>query len=69
MGHPAFCMVIAVVWHVVVNDPRLRVRRLEIRHWLYVDDWLMQAPLAIAVQLLAAVEAAAAARATSRCSP
>ncbi|CAK0833281.1 unnamed protein product, partial [Prorocentrum cordatum] len=49
-GHPAFCMVIAVVWHVVVNDPRLQPCRLEIRHWLYVDDWLMQAPLVIAVQ-------------------
>ncbi|CAK0827898.1 unnamed protein product [Prorocentrum cordatum] len=37
-------------------------RRPEIRRWLCVDDWLLQVPLAIAAQLLAAVEAASAAR-------
>eukprot|EP00959_Pyramimonas_sp_CCMP1952_P215008 4499223-Pyramimonas_sp.AAC.1 len=30
-GSPRLCMVIAVVWHVVVNGPRLQPRRLEIR--------------------------------------
>ena len=43
-GQPGFCMVIAMMLHEVVNDPRVSRWRRRVRHWLYVDDWIMQVP-------------------------
>ena len=51
-GQPAFCLVIAVVLHVVVAAPRVQAWRPVIKHWLYIDDWTMQMPLAAAGVLL-----------------
>ena len=44
-GQPGFCIVIAVVLHEVVNHPRYSPLSKRIRHWLYVDDWIMQVPV------------------------
>ena len=51
-GQPGFCMVIAVVLHEVVNDPRVSGWCRRIRHWLYVDDWVIQVPQEVMCTLL-----------------
>jgi len=54
-GHPALYMIIAVVLHIVVNDPRLSQWSTRIRHWPYVDDWVIQVPLDAACLLMKSV--------------
>ena len=44
-GAPAFCLVIACVQLEVEKDPRLAGWRTSIRHWQYIDDWVIQCPL------------------------
>jgi hypothetical protein len=61
-SQPAFCLVIAVVLHIVIMDPRLSHWSPRIRHWLFVDDWIMQVPLEAALTLLDAVREATASR-------
>ena len=61
-GHPAFCVVIAVALRAVISDSRLVQWKGRIRHWLYVDDWVMQVPLEAAALLMEIVVAATAAR-------
>ena len=61
-GSPAFCILIAAVLHTVVHHPDLASYRLQVIHWMYVDDWVIQVPLAAAGVLLDVVTTAAAAR-------
>ena len=54
-GQPCFCIAIAVVLHMVVADPRLSQWRSRIKHWIYVDDWTIQVPLAAACTLMTVI--------------
>ena len=57
-GQPGFCIVIAVVYHVVSHHPSLVQWRLKILHWIYVDDWVIMVPIEAADILLRVVEKA-----------
>ena len=59
---PAFCILIAVVQHAVVHSPCLVGTEHRIRHWTYIDDWIIQVPLDLAVAGLYVVHAATASR-------
>ena len=50
---------IAAVLSEVVGDPRLQEWGARIRHWLYVDDWVVQAPISATRALMQAVLEAA----------
>ena len=58
----SFCIVMAVVLHIVVSDARLVPWASQMRQWLYVDDWVVQARLEAAVLLIEAMAAAIAAQ-------
>ena len=45
-GQPGFCLVIAVAVHKASFDERLERWRPYIKHWVYVDDWTIQVPMA-----------------------
>ena len=61
-GQPAFCMVIAAVLLAAAADPRIASHKDQVRHWLYVDDWIIQAPVNIISEVLDCVLTAAANR-------
>ena len=42
VGSPLFCLLLAHVQRAVMADPRLAHARSSIRHWQYVDDWILQ---------------------------
>ena len=55
-------MVIVAVLLAAMAEPRLESWKSRIRHWLYVDDWIIQAPLEAVSFVLDCVLGAAAAK-------
>jgi hypothetical protein len=43
-AQPIFCLIMAVALDAVRSDPSLAAWAAVIRHWQYVDDWIIQAP-------------------------
>ena len=54
-GSPVFCIVIAAVLHMAVHHTSFARHRGSIRHWLHVDDWIIQVPMYLACVLMDAV--------------
>ena len=55
-AQPIFCLVMAEALEAVCNDPALAEWAALIRHWMYVDDWIIQAPVECVPTLMACLE-------------
>jgi hypothetical protein len=55
-AQPIFCLIMAIALDAVRSDPSLAAWAALIRHWQYVDDWIIQAPAESVPALMACLE-------------
>jgi hypothetical protein len=55
-AQPIFCLIMAVALDAVRSDPALAAWTALIRHWQYVDDWIIQAPSESVPALMACLD-------------